>query len=181
MSNLKMRFRINALTQGAMFAAILCMLCPLAIPVGPVPVTLGTYVILFMGTVVEWKPAAAAVLIYLLVGFIGLPVFSGGTGGLGVLTGPTGGYLWCYLPMALLVSRFGRGGGWLRAALASVPAMLVCYVMGTLQYVELTSIPVSVALKLCVWPFVPFDIGKLVCAAMLGVRVRSRLQEAGLL
>ena len=159
MSNLKMRFRINALTQGAMFAAMLCMLCPLAIPVGPVPVTLGTYAIRFMGVVVDWKPAAAAVLIYLMIGFIGLPVFSGGASGFGVLTGPTGGYLWCYLPMTVLVSRFGRGGGRLRAALASVPAMLVCYVAGTLQFVELTSVPVSVALKLCVWPFVPFVIG----------------------
>ena len=181
MSNLRMRFRINALTQGAMFAAILCMLCPLAIPVGPVPVTLGTFVILFMGVVVDWKPAAAAVLIYLMIGFIGLPVFSGGASGLGALAGPTGGYLWCYLPMAILVSRFGRNGGWIRAAIASIPAMLVCYAAGTLQFVELTTVPVSVALKLCVWPFVPFDIVKMICAALLGVRVRRRLQDAGLL
>lgn len=176
-----MNSRLHALTQSAMFAALLCILSPLAIPVGPIPVTMGTFAVLLTGVVLPWRRACAAVMVYTLIGLLGLPVFSGGGSGFGVLIGPTGGYLWCYLPMTALVSASGRRGGWASAGLASLTAMLICYAAGTLQFVGLTGCGFVEALALCIWPFIPFDAAKIICAAMLGTRIRRRLQAMELL
>lgn len=181
MRSLKVRLKINGITRSALFAAMLCMLCPLAVPVGPVPVTMGTFVVFLAGIVLEWKQAAAAVLVYLLAGLIGLPVFSGGRGGFGVFAGPTGGYLWSYLLMAILVSRMSKRGGWARAALANTFAALLCYLVGTIQFMAVADANLRVALALCVWPFMPFDVIKIIAAAVMGVRIRRRLHQAGLL
>ena len=177
----RMQFRTRGLVQAALFAALLCVLSPIAIPVGPVPVTLGVFVVLLAGVVLPWKRASAAVLVYILIGLAGLPVFSGGGGGFGVLAGPTGGYLWCYLPMAALVSRLSRGGGWKMAAFASILGVLLCYLLGTLQFTIVMNCGWGEALALCVWPFVPFDAAKILGAALLGTRLKRQLQAAELL
>ena len=83
-------------------AAVLCVLAPLSIPIGPVPVTLATLVVYLMGSLLGWKWGTAACLAYLLAGLAGLPVFSGFQGGPGVLLGATGGYILGFLASALL-------------------------------------------------------------------------------
>lgn len=175
------RAKLQGLARSALFAAVLCILCPVAIPVGPVPVTLGVFAVLLTGIVLDWREAATAVLVYLLLGAIGLPVFSGGGAGFGVLIGPTGGYLWCYLPMVALVAISGRrgGAGWLIPALSMAAALVLCYGIGTLQFVWLTRTQWHQALRVCVWPFVVFDAFKLAGAAFFGLRIRRRLRSAG--
>ena len=81
----------------AIMAALLGVLAPLALPVGPVPISLATLVVYLAAYILEPKWSIVSVVIYLLLGLVGLPVFSGGKAGVGTLVGPTGGYLIGYL------------------------------------------------------------------------------------
>ena len=171
---------VRFMTHAALFAALICILSPLAIPAGAVPVTLATFVLLLTGVLLDWHAAGTAVGLYLLLGIAGLPVFSGGQAGFGVLLGPTGGYLWSYLPMTLLVARF-KDKKAPRTMLVCGLALLICYFCGTLQFVYVTGNDFGAALGACVLPFIPFDVLKAVAACALGIRIRTRLEDAGLL
>ena len=80
-----MKSKTLFLTRAALLAAVLCILAPISIPIGPVPITLGVFAVMLAGTILNWKEAGAAVLVYLLLGVIGLPVFSSGKSGPAVL------------------------------------------------------------------------------------------------
>lgn len=169
----------KTLAQPALFAALMCILCPLAIPLGPIPVTLATFIVLLAAYILPWKQAVCAVLLYLLMGLIGLPVFSGAQAGFSVLLGPTGGYLWSYVPMAMLAG-VGKGEG-RTGFISGAASLLLCYICGSMQYALLTGIDFVAAALACVVPFLPFDVVKLFAACLLGKKIRSRLQAAGLL
>jgi len=168
----------RGLAQCALFAALMCILSPIAIPVGPVPVTLGIFVVLLTAMVLPWRRAACSVGVYLLIGAVGLPVFSGGGAGFGVFAGPTGGYLWCYLPMAVLAAAMKKWGEGIPGCLL---ALLLCYFTGTWQFTALMDCSWNYALGVCVYPFLVFDIIKILLAAILGKRVRRRLEAAELI
>lgn len=175
------------LVQSAIFAAVICILSPLAIPIGPIPITLGAFAVMLTGAVLDWKRAAAAVAAYILLGLVGLPVFSGGKGGFGVLVGPTGGYIWSYLPMAMLIAALGGkprerelSEDW-RTLAACLLSMVLLYFLGTLQFTLVADSDWAHALAVCVVPFLPFDLAKAICATLLGVRIRRRLRAANLL
>ena len=134
-------------------------------------------------------------LIYLLLGFVGLPVFSNYMGGAARLLGPTGGYLVGYLPMVLIAGaaaewsfqRFGRGdkkGVALAAALQLLGMALataVLYAFGTAWYCVQAGVDLQKALAACVFPFIPFDLIKMAAALLAGLPVRRGLERAGLL
>ena len=163
-------------------AAVLCVLAPLSIPIGPVPVTLATLVVYLMGSLLGWKWGTAACLAYLLAGLVGLPVFSGYGGGAGVLLGPTGGYLIGYLPMTFLT-------GWVAdhtdrrwaLLLAMIGGTALCYALGTAWYCTQSGSPLGAALGVCVVPFLPFDLLKMLAVLAIGPVIRRRLQQARLL
>ena len=173
-----MKLRQNVFT--ALFAAALCVLAPLAVPVGFVPVTLATLgVYLAAGLLGPWR-GTAAVGLYLLLGAVGLPVFAGFTGGVQQLMGLTGGYLWGYLLCALTVGLLLKHS--YRPAL--VPVWLACgtavlYAAGTGWYWWQTGGTVGAALTVCVLPFLPADAVKIAVATALilplGERVRRLL------
>lgn len=162
----------RAMVRCALFAALICVLSPFSIQIGPVPITMSLFAVMLCGVALDWRGAGLAVLVYLLIGLVGLPVFSGGKGGAAVIVGPTGGYIWAYLPMAVLIGVFARKGGWVRAAVVCALSLLLCYGLGTLQFCLVANYSFGAALAVCVWPFVPFDIAKGVCAALLGTRIR---------
>ena len=125
----------------------------------------------------------SAVAVYLMLGAMGLPVFSGGMAGLGVLLGPTGGYIWSYLPICLLCgwlyrtlffSRPNKERGFFKlfwGIVCGLPGLLLCYLLGTLQYMLVASISFWSALAVCVIPFVGFDLLKLALVAFLGEKM----------
>lgn len=96
-----------------MMAAVLAVLSwvSLPLPFTPVPLTLQTLGVLLAGALLGPRYGVLATGIYLLLGFVGVPVFHGGTGGPGILFGPTGGFLWGFLPAAFVVGWFARGVG----------------------------------------------------------------------
>jgi len=174
--------RNRLMTRSALFAALLCLLAPLAVPLGPVPVTLAGFAVILCGMVLEKKQAVAAVCIYILAGALGLPVFSGGRGGVAVLLGPTGGYIWAYPLVAGLAARLrqhldaSRRAGMFTLSAACALSLLPCHLLGTLWYMLLTHTPAPRAIAVCLLPFLPFDLFKAVAAAWLGTALRRRLE-----
>ena len=81
---------VYSLAVTAMMAAVTAAVAPFAVPIGPIPMTLCTLSLYLSAYVLEWKRAAIATSIYLLLGVVGMPVFNGFQGGLGVVAGPTG-------------------------------------------------------------------------------------------
>lgn len=169
----------------AVFAAVLCVLAVITIPIGPVPITLGFLGVMLIGLVLGPKKGAIAVAVYLLIGAVGLPVFSGFKGGFQVLIGPTGGYAWSYILMAVIIGAITHKlpeNKWLaglKIFFACVIAIIVGYTAGTIQFMAVQQTDVKNALALCVIPFIPFDIAKAIVTATLGLAIRKALEKAG--
>lgn len=174
---------VYALTMTAAAAAVLGVVGPWAIPVGPVPLSLCTLFLYLIGWVLEPKQAIAAVAVYVLMGAAGLPVFAGFTGGLGHLAGPAGGYIIGYLPMTAvcaLVVRWFPARWWMRFV-GMVLGTAVLYMIGTVWFCLQTETGLMAALVICVVPFLPGDLVKILAALLLGPILHSRLARSGLL
>lgn len=176
------RGRVYRLTVCALMAAVICVLGPLSIPIGPVPIAFANLVIYFTVYLLGWKWGTVSTLVYLLVGLAGLPVFAGYASGAAKLLGPTGGYLVGYLPMALLagvvIEHTNRRT---LQMLGMIGGTALCYLMGTAWFCWQGGYTVGAAMGLCVTPFIPFDLLKMLFALCVGPVLRKRLKEAKLL
>ena len=94
--------QLRSMLSVAVMTAVICVLAPLSLPVGPVPVSLATLALYFAIYILGWKKALLATALYLLLGLVGAPVFSAYTGGAACFAGATGGYLVGYLPLVLV-------------------------------------------------------------------------------
>jgi biotin transport system substrate-specific component len=171
--------KLRPMVYAAVFAALLCVLSPFVIPIGPIPLSLATFAIYLAATVLDWKYASLAVLLYVLIGITGVPVFSGFTGGFQKLVGPTGGFLIGYILCALstgLLLKKRESKKWLYPA-AMVIGTVVLYTLGTLWFMLLTQSTLSSALMLCVVPFLPGDAIKIVLASVLAPQLRKVLNR----
>ncbi len=175
--------KVKTITTCALFAALMCILGPLSIPIGPVPISLTGLVIYSAVMILGTKPAAISYIIYLLLGIAGLPVFSGFQGGIAKLAGPTGGYLVGNLLMILvcgfIMEKSNRNV--IITLLGMILGTAVNYFFGTAWFVILMECDIPYALGLCVWPFIPFDLVKMLIAVFLGKGIRSTLIKAGVL
>lgn len=173
----KAKKRLLRAVLCSLFAAIICVIAPHAIPT-TVPLTLATLGIYVCSCVLPPAMSTLSILLYLAIGAVGVPVFSGYSGGIGKLAGPTGGYLVGYLPMAfvislivtLLVRREKRPPLAVDIAIrmfACVLGTVVLYTFGTVWYVIQQNTTFAAALPLCVFPFIPGDIAKIVAAALI--------------
>ncbi|MCI2105328.1 MAG: biotin transporter BioY [Intestinimonas sp.] len=171
------------LTAAALMAAVMCILGPMVIPIGAVPISLTNLAIYFAVYLLGTKYGTISYLVYLLLGTAGLPVFSSYSGGLMKVAGPTGGYLIGFLPMAVisgLLIEAGRGKK-LPAVIGMILGTLVAYLLGTVWFVVQTQCQVWYALTICVFPFLIGDGLKIALAATVGPVLHRRLAQAGLL
>ena len=178
MSTKESGISVKTITETAIMAALICVLGPLSVPVGPVPVSLAPFAIFLTVCVLGEKKGTAAVLIYLLLGLVGLPVFSGFTGGPQKLLGPTGGFLAGYILAALTA-------GWAfdQAAQAAgcLLALAVLYAFGTVWLMYQAHLSLANALQAAVLPFIGLDILKIAAAILVGKSVRAALERAHIL
>lgn len=174
---------IYQLTTCALMAALLCVLGPMSVPIGPIPVTLTNLVIYLTVYLLGMKGATVSYLVYLLLGGAGMPVFSGYEGGLAKLAGPTGGYLIGFILMALLCGLIMEKSHahTVITILGMIAATLVAYLFGTVWFVMQMQCDVWYALTVCVFPFIPFDIIKILIATALGKMIRQALGKSNLL
>lgn len=175
----KKKFSIYHMVMTALFAAVICIVSPLAVPVGPVPISLGNLAIFITVYVLGWKKGTLAYLVYLCIGLIGLPVFSGFEGGIGKLAGPTGGYLVGFIFTAIISGLVIEKwvGKKVAAGLGMGLGMLIAYGFGTAWFCISTGNGIVQALWLCVIPFVLGDVVKIVVAVSVGNRFRGKIES----
>ena len=159
----------------ALFAAILCVLAPLSIPLGPIPLSLATFVIYMAASVLGWKLGGVTVILYITIGAIGLPVFSGFAGGFQKLAGVTGGYIIGYIPCALATGFVIEKSGerlW-SYPLGMAIGTILLYTLGTVWFSVQTGNGIAAALLICVVPFLIGDSLKIVAATIVAPQVRK--------
>lgn len=167
----------------AIFTAILCVLAPLSLPIGPVPISLTTLVIYFMLYILgAWK-GTVSVLLYILIGLVGLPVFSGYSSGPAKLFGPTGGYIVGFIPLAIIAGLFISKylNKWYLCFAGMILGTIVCYALGTIWLAYEMKLAMKAALMTGVVPFIPVDLIKMVLAMILAPLLRKALVKAHLL
>ncbi|MCC8126115.1 MAG: biotin transporter BioY [Clostridiales bacterium] len=174
--------QIHDMTKVALFTALMCILAPMSVPIGPVPISLANLVIFLSLYVIGRKDSSVSVLIYLLLGLVGLPVFSGYTGGPAKLLGPTGGYLIGYILIPLVggLAVEKQPENYVYQWIAIVFSDALCYVLGTAWFVYLMKCSLAYAMSICVLPFIGLDLCKIVTAILIGTQIHRRLVRANL-
>lgn len=161
----------------ALFAAIIAVCSWISIPI-IVPFTMQTFAVAAAVCLLGTKKSTVSVTIYILLGAVGVPVFSGFKGGIGALTGLTGGYILGFVFMTLvsgiLIHKFGRK--FFVMLLSLIAGLIVCYSFGTAWFIYVYSntkgsVTVFSALSMCVFPYIIPDIVKLCVAVLISNRL----------
>lgn len=165
----------------ALFAALLCVAAPFSIAIGPVPLSFATLVIYLASASLGWKRGMMAVLVYVAVGSVGVPVFSNFTGGFQVVAGVTGGFVAGYVPCAFAVGFTADflSGKILRYVFGMVIGTVLLYTCGTVWFTVLTGTPVAASLAICVTPFLIGDAIKIIVACIVAPKLRKALESHG--
>ncbi len=167
----------------ALFAALTAVGSLIKIPLGftPVPITLQVFFVLFAGLILGPVRGALALLAYLVIGAVGIPVFAGGTGGFQSIVGPSGGYLYGFVVAAFVVGLVARSIKGDRpmvlagsALLAGIAGVLVIYVFGAGHMMLTMSLSPAKAFTLGVAPFIPVDLAKAVVVTIIYVAIAQR-------
>lgn len=179
------------LVLTGIFTAVVavCSWITVPLPFTQVPINLAILGVLLAGGFLGSKYGSLSLLIYILLGAVGIPVFAGFGAGLGTLAGPTGGYIAGYILCAAIAgigsavsvsstsrkssgSREASPHPALRLAFFMALGVIVCYAFGTIWYVILMKTSLWAGLLLCVFPFIPFDALKIAAAVFLVRRLR---------
>lgn len=170
--------KVRNMALCALFAALMAVCAWVSVPMGDVAITMQTFGLFLTLGVLGGKRGTVSVAIYLLLGIVGLPVFSGFQGGIGVLMGTTGGYIAGFLVAALvywLITALGRDKQLFRLV-SMIVGLLACYLFGTLWfrfgYLPEGSLSFGAVLLKCVVPYLLPDAAKLVTAWLLSRRLR---------
>jgi biotin transport system substrate-specific component len=162
------------------FAAVTAVLSYVKIPLPftPVPITGQTFGVMLTGVILGGRSSFMSLLIYLLLGIVGLPVFSGGTSGPGIIAGPTGGYLWSFPIAAFVIGRMADKRSdikWLFLA-NLIGGVLLVHILGLTQLSIVMKRPFHEAFMMAAAPFLPGDVLKAFLAAVSGRKLRRALR-----
>lgn len=144
------------------------------IPIGPVPITLQTFFVLLSGRLLGKKYGALSQIAYLLLGAFGLPIFSGGQGGLGVLLGPTGGFLLSFIIAAWIAGHYSSNKK--TDFFIYTTAVLSNYIIGSLYFTFVTGTGLIAALNMTVIPFIPGDLLKILLVLITAPIIEKRIK-----
>ena len=174
------RSKTKSLIYTAFFAVVIVICTWIQVPAA-VPFTLQTFAVFAATLMLGWKRALAAVAVYVALGVVGLPVFSGFRGGFGALAGPTGGYIvgFFFIPISFLLTSIKPGSKLLEIG-SLIIGLVICYAFGTAWFVVVYAkngggISFASALALCVLPYIIPDLAKLALAFFLASKVKKRV------
>lgn len=171
----------------AMCCALTCVLAIIEIPIGAVPITFATVGVYFASGLLKPMFAFFSQVLYIILLAVGLPFAAGAKGGLGVLLGPTGGYIIGYALMAFVAgsiydfiekSKSGNSGKFSRYIffiIACEIGTFVCYLFGLFWFIFVTKMDFVKAFSVCVLPFLPGDFIKILVSALVVFRVKNIL------
>ena len=167
-----MKRNVRKMVLSSLFAALIALCAWIAVPIPPVGFTLQTFGVLMALGVLGGRWGTVSVLLYLAVGLVGLPVFSGFRGGISALVDATGGFLWGFAAGGLVYR--------LTEKLGKLPALvlcqLACYLCGCLWFSHWAGCGMGAAVVICVVPYVMFDALKLWLAWHLSGRIARQLK-----
>ena len=162
---------------ASLMAALTAAGALIALPIGPIPVVLQNLFVMLTGLLLGPRWGLASVAIYLLAGALGLPVFAGGSGGVGRFLGPTGGYLLGFLPAVLIIGLISgkRRHHWALDALAVACGSLAVYALGVTWLKLITRMNWTTAVTVGMLPFLAGDAFKAAAAIVAARALRPRM------
>lgn len=165
------------LTRIALSVAFLSVCSIVKIPITIIPVTLQTFGLLVVCGILGRK-AVIAVIVYILLGIIGIPVFSGFGSGIGVILGPTGGFIIGFIPMSLFVGNFyDREKSMYYNFGVMLIGSIILYVVGVAIFCYNVNMSVKEALPIVMYPFVIGDLLKIIVALVTLKKIPARILE----
>lgn len=170
---------LRGMVYASMFGAATAAGAYIVIPLPPVPITLQTLFSALAGALLGGRLGALSQIVYVLLGVIGLPVFAGGKAGLGVLFGPTGGYLIGFVAAAYLTGRLVEAKekpGGIRIALSVTCGFAALYVLGITQLSLIANLSLKKAVVVGLIPFLIGDVIKIVAVTLITLKVRDRIR-----
>jgi biotin transport system substrate-specific component len=181
MTNQQLKLRMMIII--ALFAAIIGVLAQITIPLPLVPITGQTLAIGLAATILGSRYGTLSVILYIIIGAVGVPVFAEFSGGVSKLVGPTGGYLVGFIPAAYLIGFFMEktSFNFINAMIANSIGMLITLALGTAWLKIAADLSWTVALTSGFTQFILVGLIKAALASWIGVLVRNRLISANLL
>ena len=158
----------------AMFSAVMAVCSWISVPT-TIPFTLQTFGVFSTMNILGGKKGFFSILVYILLGAVGMPVFSGFSAGISALTSYSGGYIWGFIFLALVywVAEKISGRKIIVQVISLIIGMAVCYLCGTLWFMYVTKSTFIYGLSVCVVPYVLFDALKMILALLISVRVKK--------
>lgn len=178
----KRNITTKSIIMVGMFAAVLAVLSQLSIPMpSGVPVTLQTFAVALTAYVLGWKLGGAATIVYILLGAVGVPVFAGLSGGVSVLVGMTGGFIWGFIIMVLLCGAGMAQKNKIILAVLSAAGLAICHLLGILQFMAVSGNGFAASALMVSVPYLVKDVVSVVIAYVLALAVRRALNAADIL
>lgn len=159
-----------------LFTALTAVMAQISVPMPfGVPFTMQTFAVTLTGVTLGAKKGFYATLAYVLLGAAGLPVFANLKGGIGILLGPTGGFLISFPVMAWIIGYCAEKRGAVYPAAGLLAGTAANYILGMVMFAAVTGKSCAVAFSACVVPFIPTAIIKMILAGFLGAKLRKKI------
>mgnify|MGYP003586906120 FL=1 len=181
--------QLRNMMLAGIFAAFMIISSYIVVPIGPVPHTLQPLVVLLSGVLLGHKWGPISIIVWVVLGVLGLPVFNQGQAGAVMLIGPTGGFIFGFIVcswLAGLLTEKNLQAGYAKTFFYLLIALIVAYILGLIgfmlsfQYFLHKPMTWEKSVLIAIAPFLPFDIIKAAIASYVGVKVRKALIDAGL-
>jgi len=169
----------KGLVYASLFGALTAAGAFMVIPMPLVPITAQTFFLNVAAILLGGPLGAISQFIYVMLGVVGIPVFAGGKAGLGIIFGPTGGYLLGFIIAAFvigIVNRMKKSAGIFWHIFSMLTGMLIIYFLGSLQLSLVAKMSFHKALAIGALPFIPGDIIKILLAAIISSRFKGRIK-----
>lgn len=173
-----MKLSLKDLIVCGIFAAVIAVLAQIsiALPFSPIPFTMQVFGVCLVATILGAKKGFVTLMVYILLGAIGIPVFAAYSSGPTVLFGKTGGFILAFPLMVFVIGYISEKYKKIHYVMgAMIVSLILCYGIGTVYFSFITKIPVQKAIVFTVIPYVPLDLVKVIMASLIGVQVRKRL------
>lgn len=177
-----MKKKTYSMVLVALFGAIISIIS--AIPTGinilGVPATLQTFAIALAAYALGSRKGTMATIIYILLGAVGLPVFGGFKGGMGVIASVTGGFIIGFIPLTILIGLSIKCKSKIKIAIVSFIGLALCYIIGVTWFVLVSKASMTTGVLVMVLPYLPKDILSLVAAYMVAKKLRKTIKYIGM-
>jgi biotin transport system substrate-specific component len=168
------KLKVRELSYIGIYAAIIAVCAQIAIPLpGGVPITLQAWAITFTGVMLGKRNGTLAVLVYVALGLAGAPIFTRFTGGIGVLAGPTGGFILSFPVLAFFAGLGGNKNGYVRTIGFISVGTVLNFICGMLYLSFIMGVTLNIAFTAAVLPFIPSTIVKIICITLITKRLAA--------